>query len=150
MVQKIVDTFLRKDGRLNRWRYFKRVFSIGLVFSLLMTLADNFFSDSAGNISSFSSLGGYLIAFLILCTAYAYVVYCLDVRRLHDLGKSNTLALVRFALNVIAIPVVIFESLFQYDTLSNILLVVGVLIGLYLIFKRGTVGANQYGEDPLT
>ncbi len=149
MVQKFFDMFLRKDGRLNRWRYFKRVFSSGIVFSLLAALTENFFFDSMGNTSSFSNLGGYFIVFLILYAAYTYVIYCLDVRRLHDLDKSNTLALVRLTLSVISIPVLTLENIFQYKTVGNIIIVVAILIGLYLVFKRGTVGANQYGEDPL-
>ncbi|MCT4507827.1 MAG: DUF805 domain-containing protein [Tepidibacter sp.] len=53
-------------------------------------------------------------------------ITCLIIQRLHDLNKSSLHAL------LLLIPI------------YNIFLI------LCILFKRGTVGPNEYGEDPLS
>ena len=122
----VQETFFRQDGRLNRLRYFKRMLVVGIVSSLL-------------NILIGSTLG-------TLITLYPQ--YCLVLRRLHDLGKDNTLALVTIGMGIFTafIPFMDSESILP---LLMILGLIGLVIGLYLLFKKGDEGPNQYGPDPL-
>lgn len=53
------------------------------------------------------------------------VSVCLAIRRLHDLDRSG------------------------WFYLTSLVPVVNVILGLYLLFAKGTDGANQYGPDPL-
>jgi uncharacterized membrane protein YhaH (DUF805 family) len=62
----------------------------------------------------------FLIFYLITTVAYIAAI----VRRFHDLGNSGWYTLLLF------IPLV------------------GFVYGLILLFKKGTEGPNQYGEDP--
>lgn len=129
---KFYDTFLRKDGRLNRWRYFKRVIIIHIIFSIIQ--APFYSSKSVKNISSELSL--FLLALFGL---YTYLLYCLDLRRLHDLNDSELIAFIPIILSIL----IAFE-------INTIPMMVGAFaISMYLLFKRGTIGSNKYGEDPL-
>lgn len=58
---------------------------------------------------------------IIICDFFAM---SLDVRRLHDIGHKGYLAALAF------VPIA------------------NELFGLYLAFRRGTVGENLYGPDP--
>ena len=73
------------------------------------------------------SAGGSVVGLLIgLAALVASMWFSLaqGVKRLHDLDKSGWLILLMF------VPIV------------------NALFGLYMLFADGTVGPNQYGEDP--
>ena len=65
-----------------------------------------------------------LLVFLILLTALLVSAMSLTVRRLHDFNMSGWLCLV---------------GLIPY---------LNIVYWLFLVFKDGTIGSNQYGDDP--
>lgn len=77
----------------------------------------------------FSVLGDKFVLFYIVALAiYIFMLVCsisLGVRRCHDLNRPG------WWMVGIFIPLVNF------------------VLSLYLLFARGTVGANEYGDDPL-
>ena len=70
---------------------------------------------------------GFPFYFIIFLICVINTVFCvtLAIRRFHDLDRCGFWALLLF------IPLVNF------------------IVSLYLLFARGTVGPNSYGEDPL-
>lgn len=63
--------------------------------------------------------------FLLLLIALCIIDYCLGIGRLHDLDVSGWYSLLFF------VPIL------------------NIFLGLYLLFAKGTDGANKYGEDLL-
>ena len=107
-------------GRLNRWAYFCRAIVVAIVGGLSIAVL----GGAAVGIG-----GGIGIFFGVLCVplyvAIMVPAIMLQVRRWHDLNKTGWLVLTTF------IPYV------------------NIATGLYILFASGTMGPNQYGEDPL-
>ena len=117
----ISEIFFTAKGRLNRWRYFKRsMLLIFLEIVLAIIIAVAFFDPSGEDLTPM----GYILLFIMIAI-FLPVHYLLAARRLHDLNKTGWLCL------VMMIPAV------------------NAPFGIYLLFAPGTVGANQYGADPL-
>ncbi len=70
--------------------------------------------------STLISILGFIVGLALIFAGISLVV-----KRLHDLDKGGLLAL------IMIIPIVDF------------------FFGLYLLFAKGTEGANRFGEDPL-
>ena len=137
------EMFFRQSGRLNRLRYFKRVLVIFLI-SLVVTIPVMvIFSDGAGNVSSFGNIIVTLINLAILIPCY-----CLDVRRLHDMDKDETLAKILLILGII-VAIVPVDDLYYAPPPMIVVYLVGTVLGLYVLFTPGTKGENKYGADPL-
>lgn len=100
------------------------------------------FSDNWGNLSTFGS---------IVCVAIIIVgqipYYCLNVRRLHDMNKDETLAYVLLGLGVAG--AISGSDVFSMTTFETLAYCVETIAGLYLLFFPGTYGKNKYGADPL-
>ena len=135
------DMFLKKDGRLNRLRYFKR----GLVIT---------------SINSISQAISMSFGLFISALSY-YLYYVLARRRLQDLGKGDTLAKI-FSISGVVYSLIFLSKIAGKDEYMaafevmvvkspiSIIFGLGMLsMGLYLTFAKGTTGANQYGSDPL-
>ena len=145
----IVDEFFKSGGRINRQRYFLRTLVVITVCLLLGSIP----------------FVGAVIAGIAGCWSH----YCLETKRLHDLNKGNTLAIIRLIFSVVAIPILIsvaFSSILNNEpSIPNIFdendflgmlflaMVAGLpiywMMSLYLLLTSGTVGTNKYGADPL-
>ena len=111
------------DGRIRRIEYFLSGIVGGIVFSIAWVLGIGTFILGAGMGSAGGSVFGLLIGLAAL-VASMWFSLAQGVKRLHDLDKSGWLILLMF------VPIV------------------NALFGLYMLFADGTVGHNQYGEDP--
>ncbi len=131
------DNFLKTKGRLNRKRFFKRGLVLGGLSFLLLIIIAVICDDGMGDITD----GGALLLMGLLI-GVNIMYYCLAVRRLHDLGKNNTLAIV---LLVVAIVQILEIS----DFITGLASLIGFGGGLYLLFAKGVEGPNEYGPDPL-
>ncbi|MBR2519581.1 MAG: DUF805 domain-containing protein [Selenomonadaceae bacterium] len=131
----LYEMFLTWHKRLNRMRYFKRLLALGITATVLLmiivaTTSNTLSPDAAivsGSINSDEfalSTGGSLLFMLVFFASWVSH-YMLMIRRLHDLNKTGWLAL------LVLVPVV------------------NVFFALYLLFAPGSVGANDYGADPL-
>ena len=74
--------------------------------------------------------------------------YCLDVRRLHDMGKDSTIAKIYFVLSLVTIFIK-DDDPFNPTATGLIWSFVLGSIALYMLFVPGTKGVNKYGADPL-
>lgn len=144
----IQKTFFSMKGRLNRWRYFKRTIVLGIISTFLITILEAILYDGE-------------IPELILMLAFLYPQYCLDVRRLMDLGKKNTWAQNKLVADIYMTIFVYFfgaESILPGQGASGdtrliamlwIALLVSIVISLNLLFREGSKGRNAYGPDPI-
>ncbi len=141
----IAENFFRREGRLNRWRYFKRSITIALVSFIIVLGIIVMDVNALGQLSSF---GNGLIK--IFSAAVQVPIFCLTVRRLHDMNKDETLAYVCVTLSL---STIIFQGndflVTEPSQLENILTMINGIIALYILFCPGTKGDNQYGTDPL-
>lgn len=139
----VAEMFLNQSGRLNRLRYFKRVLVIFLISFVAMFPVMVIFGDDLGNLSTF---GDVLIMLINLAILIPF--YCLDVRRLHDMNKDETLAKVSLLIGI-SVAIVPVDDIYSVPTPMMIAYLVGTVLGLYMLLSPGTKGENQYGADPL-
>ena len=140
--RELSEIFLKTSGRLNRLRYFKRSMAIALVEIVILIPIIFAFSDIWGNLTTFGSI---LTAAVILAGWVPY--YCLMVRRMHDLNKDNTLAIVSLGIQIFG--TVFGSDGFDMSAIESVAYLINGVIALYMLFAPGTKGDNQYGEDPL-
>ncbi|MBR5913216.1 MAG: DUF805 domain-containing protein [Selenomonadaceae bacterium] len=135
----IPEIFFKREGRLNRWRYFKRNVVLGIISSFIMVVIELFFGNINENISTTGNVLLFVAMMLILVPSY-----CLVVRRLHDMDRDELLAKVYIA-GCAASYFLSFVLKYDFMPLS----VVMVIVALYILFVPGTYGTNKYGADPL-
>ena len=148
----IYENFLRRDGRLNRLRYFKRIVLIGIIDAIIGAVIGAVASDDFGQLSTMGDILDKIFAILFLIPQF-----CLMIRRLHDMNKGNTLAYVNVILGVVSLFLVEHmvasissgEPLMVESTIAGVFLIAQVVISLYILFCPGTKGDNNYGSDPL-
>lgn len=116
-------------GRRNRLPYFMTAWILNMIINFLAKIM------VSGRLSSGMELG-LLAALLFL----AYIVATNISKRLQDMNINGYLS----------IPLVILtNSTYFLKGFGIILIGVSVVCNLFLAFKRGTVGDNDYGSDPL-
>lgn len=134
------------DGRLGRLRYLLALLPIN-IFNRVMAVA------------GFETVGwGGTIALILLETLLVGIAITLMVRRLHDLGKPGTA--IWYTTGPLLVAMSILPIVRDADVGSVIapiaglialpLLIWGLAGSIYLLFNRGTVGPNAYGDDPLS
>ena len=141
----IIENFFKRDGRLNRWRYFKRLFLLNFVAFFILIVGSIFLGNpGSDNISTTESIWLKVVVLFELVPQF-----CIMTRRLHDMDNDETLAYVIVALNVLNIVLFDYFSSGSPSTFETLLGAIQLLIGLYIMFGHGTKGLNKYGEDPL-
>lgn len=131
------DIFLRKSGRLNRLRYFKRSLVIGTAGIIVSLAIAAMFTNPWGNMSATGEVLDVIASIFFLVPSYF-----LDVRRLQDMDQGPGLAIASVIISFIAISS-------QDQSIIGVAGLAFMGIYLYLLFREGTHGTNQYGEDPL-
>ncbi len=66
-----------------------------------------------------------LVLFATIFIICIWLWICTTIKRFHDLGRSG------------------------YEAFTLLIPLYNIYPGLILLFKKGTIGANTYGEDPL-
>ena len=133
----IQDMFLKTTGRLNRLRYFKRCLAImSIAFVAII------FGAVSLNQYDFNTF------MKIISILFMPFNYCLNVRRLQDMNCDNKLAIASLVIQGIQISE-IDTIAYTYSLISSVAVVISMIIGMFLLFKDGTHGVNDYGPDPL-
>lgn len=151
-----VENFLKRDGRLNRWRYFKRLVALFLISELVLIVAGTIvmiifyvLMPDASFWNNDAELKNYAIIFAQgVCFLMTPAYFCLMVRRLHDLNKGEAIA---YWLTAVSCANILGLDLGQREDsiLETILQIINLGFTIYLLFFRGTKGNNRYGSDPL-
>lgn len=108
------------DGRYNRAKYFWTTLLIGIVAQIIAFLIGLAAGAAGGDPATVGGVIG-----LIVGIGSAVICAFQVVKRLHDLDRPGT----------------------HYWLL--LIPLYNIYLGLLLLFKKGTEGANQYGPDPL-
>ena len=136
-------------GRLNRLPYFKYSIALALLTILLWIIGVALiFSLKEYKVLSIGL--GFLLVIILVALCIAQIM--LAIRRLHDLNFSGWWYLAYFLLIGMGTTMENIGSKEDNSSLLTFSLVCDVLVTiatLVLIFKRGTVGCNKYGTDPL-
>ena len=139
----IMENFFRQDGRLNRWRYFKRFMILNFVAIMILLIGLFFLNDPASD--DFTIIQKIYIDFITLLELIPQ--FCLMKRRLHDMDDDETIAVLMVSLHI-------FNFANNHLDLVNddIIFALGVIYffcTIYILFGKGTIGKNKYGTDPL-
>ena len=141
-----VENFFRRNGRLNRWRYFKRTTLLVVIEVMILTFLAAFFEFTSldGKISS-----GEEIFIKFIASIFIIPQFCLMVRRLQDLNKNEKLAYLYVAFQIWAVVTLDFSDYNEPTLVENLVGIIQFLLLLYTLLFVGTRGSNKYGEDPL-
>ena len=145
----LYDKFLCREGRLNRWSYFKRSILAGVI-GLLVAFALAIFP------MILDETFGADVYILSTVAIGSYLEYGLIIRRCHDLKQDSWLhsciakddtAVAKFVvlLGVVSGLLAIFEI---EDSSTNLIDIANVILGLYLIFAPSEIDENEYGGRP--
>jgi len=136
--------FFKFNGRINRAKFWIAVLiytAINVVMAILGYISD----DSA----VFQAVNG-MLGIVIFISSLA-----VGVKRLHDRNKSGWYLVLFYIIPSILIVAGIAVGTIMEDSIliASILGLVAAGIGIWAFIElgclRGTVGANQYGPDPL-
>jgi len=107
-----------------------------------------FFTD-VNALGQLSTIGNAMVKAVVLIFQLPF--YCLMVRRLHDIDHSEKLAQLSLAMSIATVFFTDYNinAPANQSLIESIIVLVNGAIGLYVLFRHGTKGANQYGEDPL-
>ena len=142
--QELREKFFSCQGRLNRKPFIMRLLGVIVVSTIVAMIFYTLF---------YSLLGSKQVAAIVISIIEVIAIYTLVVRRLHDLGMGQPLAVIYL---VIAILQPFFfrliaelpEDSMEAQVVQGLNLFTMLLI-VCLMMIRGKRGANQYGEDPL-
>lgn len=145
--QELREKFFSCQGRLNRKPFIMRLFGVIVVSTIVAMILYTLF---------YSLLGSKTVAdgaVIVISIVEVVAIYTLVVRRLHDLGMGQPLAILYL---VIAILQPFFfrliaelpEDSIEAQVVQALDLFTKLLI-VCLMLIRGKQGPNQYGEDPL-
>jgi uncharacterized membrane protein YhaH (DUF805 family) len=138
------NLFFKFSGRINRAKYWLAVL---IYFAIYIVLAA--FGYVTDDSAIYQAINGMLNIVIFISSL------AVGVKRLHDRGKSGWyLVLFYIVPGVlvtagIVVGTVMEESIVIASVLGLAAFVVGVWAFVELGCLRGTIGANQYGPDPL-
>lgn len=141
------NLFMSMEGRIGRQNYW-----IGLVILIVIGII---ISQLIAFLFGYTNLLARLLNFIYVI-AIAYPAYALMAKRFQDRGKNGTLAGILIGLSILGALLGLFGLTgdpLAPNTFGTILglatLVVAIWYLIELGFLRGTVGANEYGPDPV-
>lgn len=141
--QELREKFFNCRGRLNRKPFIMRLFGVIVVSMIFYAL----FYSLLGNKQVAD--GAAIVIFIIEVVA----IYTLVVRRLHDLGMGQPLAVLYLVIVILQpfffrLIAELPEDSMEAQVVQGLELFTNLLI-VCLMMIRGKRGPNQYGDDPL-
>ena len=147
----IKEKFFSTTGRLNRMRYFKRWLAVDIVMFILVGIVSSICSTPWGDLTP---TGNILVNLVLAATLVPD--YCLNVRRIKDIGKDENFVKGIAGLEVVLALIQIYclsdwdwNSKTPVQQLGMSVSTIRFCIFVWLQKTAGTVGANKYGADPL-
>ena len=128
-METLKEKFLTTTGRINRMTFLRRNLAIVLatfiVFFIIEIIAET------------------IVAFLLIVPEY-----CLNVQRLHDIGKDETLAKVLAGISLFSVAYGLTlspDALLVESAVAIALGIVSLVAFFYLLCAKGESYANGYG-----
>lgn len=120
-MEEMLNKIYTTEGRLNRLRYF--------MYSIVWSIISSVVGFILGSIGGLLSSDPESVLVMVPVGIWSFVAgigsIMIAIRRLHDLNKSGWFLLI------------------------SLIPLVNMIFVLYILLVPGTVGDNQYGEDPL-
>ena len=139
-MDKFFNTYFSFNGRLNRKPFIIRnIVSIFII--LILTIAIIIPLYGLQNAENFNLSVPY---FVILFISIWFYLANMN-RRFQDMNKGKEWTIILFILYIVGLLL----DLAQYTSFSLVLSSVSFVFFIYLCAKKGTVGPNKYGPDPL-
>ena len=139
-------------GRLNRWRFFTWGIGYALFFYIADLIQRIIFSGVAGLSDPHMSPVSLVLSWILSGLGWLVSLF-LEIGRFHDLNWSGWMIVVFNAIGFAAVAVILIFWFTVSPAVAFIALlvagVIAVVFSLYLLFRRGTVGPNRFGPDPL-
>jgi uncharacterized membrane protein YhaH (DUF805 family) len=142
--QAMIEAYFPLSGRIRRLSYFGYSLLLVPIFILLVLLAIWALTDARFPVAAAILLSLLLAAFI------TWACLALGVKRCHDFNRSGW-----FYFWVVWLPGALSTTFsvhwgsvnydFQLPVIGGIAGLVAFIGGLYVLFKRGTDGPNQYG-----
>lgn len=139
MDEGIKQKFFMLHGRVGRLNYFVRCFLLLASILICGVISVPMMNWHPGAL--FMPIKWLVIFMPIPCLVSWILLTC---RRLEDLGLSPKFALVIYG-SMLAYTIILPDV----DGKNAGLFFLSLIFGIPLNFKRGTVGKNKYGEDPI-
>ena len=144
------EKFLTTTGRINRATFFRR--TVGLIVAEVLLMFFLMILIMLGTMSTDLPYwaNGFFFGFTILTFIPEY---CLNTKRLHDLGKDSTLAKVFLGIGILSAAYSAANGLWTASeslpfTPIDIICTVAMFgFMVYLLFAKGTEGSNEYDDE---
>ena len=136
--------FFKFNGRINRAKYWLAVLIYAVIYVVLAI-----FGYVTDQNAIFQAING-MLAIVIFISSLA-----VGVKRLHDRNKSGWYLVLFYIVPGILVTAGIVVGTVMEDSIviASVLGLVAFAIGVWAFVEmgclRGTIGANQYGPDPL-
>lgn len=132
-------------GRFGRLSYLAWLFVVGSAIGATICVFFGIFAASGGFHSGQGHLGLIVggIAGVILYIAMIYSSIIFGIRRLHDVNRTGWLMLIQ----LLPFAGGVLSALHIGAAFMMTSIVVSLVFGLYLIFAKGTDGANDFGAQ---
>lgn len=127
-----ISLFFSANGRINRLTYFVLILIINLVLSILLGINDIVNKD------------GYFFT-IIIFVSYLFSYSVIVIKRLHDIELAGSYLILKLFLEITLIVSILSDKTGTFILLSG---VGTVVLSLYILFKSGTNGENEYGSSP--
>lgn len=132
-----LSLFFSANGRINRLTYFVLILIINLVLSILLGILLGV-NDIISNVNSYFFL-------TIILMSYLFVYSVIVIKRLHDIELAGSYLILKLFLEITLIVSILSDKTGTFILLSG---VGTVVLSLYILFKSGTNGENEYGSSP--
>ena len=132
-VDVIKAIYLSNSGRLGRMAYFGYGIALAIAFAVVAGIL----------VTLLGMIGVYLG--LVLYLGVLYCQYNVAAKRFQDLNQPGQYALYTMGVAFLAGVLSKISGLYMISLLFDLAL---LAVALYLLFKPGTPGANDYGPAP--
>ena len=136
--------FFKFNGRTNRGKFWLAVLIFAVINVALAILG--YMTDQSGG---FQAINGMLTIVILICSI------AVGVKRLHDRNKPGWYLLLFYLVPTILVTIGILIGAVMDDStlIASVLGLAAFAIGVWAFVEmgclRGTIGANQYGPDPV-
>ena len=139
----ISEMFFKSKGRLNRLRYFKRRVVLGILLYVFIYLGYRVLGYEYGQDNFYAATYNTIVSLLFIIPTYF-----LNVRRLQDMNRGKTLAVVYAILtSIMAFMDFTGVNYMLYIALTFVTIV--FMLSGYMLVVPGTQGKNRYGASPI-
>ncbi|MDE2422518.1 MAG: DUF805 domain-containing protein [Gammaproteobacteria bacterium] len=136
-------------GRFGRLSYF--AWNLVFLLTIIAVVAVGALVWSMLGFSLNHGVGWFILAGFLLFIPMIYIMIVFQIRRLHDVNRTGWWSVLPIADNIV---MQVFTHLFQNISFNMVIIgiafVINIIFTLYLMFAKGTDGANNYGEQRAT